>query len=39
MIVKINDPNIGPPNYLTREEKLKLLMEAYGNDVIRIAYS
>jgi RNA polymerase sigma factor (sigma-70 family) len=32
-------PNSEPINHLNREEKLKWLMNAYGNDVIRIAYT
>lgn len=32
-------PNSEPINHLNREEKLKWLMNSYGNDVIRIAYT
>jgi RNA polymerase sigma factor (sigma-70 family) len=32
-------PNSEPINHLNRKEKLKWLMNAYGNDVIRIAYT
>ncbi|GIN88451.1 RNA polymerase subunit sigma [Heyndrickxia sporothermodurans] len=39
MIDIINNSKLEPPYHLNREEKLKWLMESYGNDVIRIAYS
>lgn len=32
-------PNSESLNHLNREEKLKWLMKAYGDDVIRIAYT
>jgi Sigma-70 region 2 len=34
-----DNPNSEPIKHLNREEKLKWLMNAYGNDVIRIAYT
>lgn len=39
MIDMTDDSKSEPLNYLNREEKLKWLMKAYGNDVIRIAYT
>jgi RNA polymerase sigma-70 factor (ECF subfamily) len=39
MIDLVDDSKSEPINKLNREEKLKWLMEAYGNDVIRIAYT
>ncbi|WP_144481397.1 sigma-70 family RNA polymerase sigma factor [Cytobacillus oceanisediminis] len=39
MIDMIDDSRLEPLNHLNREEKLKWLMNAYGNDVIRIAYT
>ncbi|CEG27197.1 sigma-70 family RNA polymerase sigma factor [Bacillus sp. B-jedd] len=39
MIDMADVSNSEPLNQLNREEKLKWLMKAYGNDVIRIAYT
>ncbi|WP_077212461.1 sigma-70 family RNA polymerase sigma factor [Bacillus dakarensis] len=39
MFEMIDDSKSEPLDYLNREEKLKWLMETYGNDVIRIAYT
>lgn len=39
MIEEENNSKLEPPYYLNREDKLKWLMQAYGNDVIRIAYT
>jgi RNA polymerase sigma factor (sigma-70 family) len=39
MIDMIDDSKSEPLNHWNREEKLKWLMNAYGNDVIRIAYT
>jgi RNA polymerase sigma factor (sigma-70 family) len=39
MIENMNDPEQESHCSLNREEKLRWLMQSYGNDVIRIAYS
>lgn len=39
MFAKEIKPMMEPPNNLNRDDKLKFLMEGYGNDVIRLAYS
>ena len=36
---EVNNTSPEPPHSLSREDKLKWLMQAYGNDVIRIAYA
>jgi RNA polymerase sigma factor (sigma-70 family) len=35
----VDDSRVESANYLNREETLKWLMKAYGNDVIRIAFT
>jgi RNA polymerase sigma factor (sigma-70 family) len=38
-MIELMNESLEPPYHLSREEKLKWLMKAYGNDIIRIAFT